>query len=35
VNTKKDEGQWQKVLAALDQLKSAPPAMADADRPPQ
>jgi hypothetical protein len=35
VNTKKDEGQWQKVLAALDQLKSAPPAMADADRPAQ
>jgi hypothetical protein len=35
VNTKKDEGQWHKVLAALDQLKSAPPAMADADRPPQ
>jgi hypothetical protein len=35
VNTKKDEGEWQKVLAALDQLKSAPPAMADADRPAQ
>jgi Zinc dependent phospholipase C len=35
VNTKKDQGQWQKVLAALDQLKSAPPAMADADRPAQ
>jgi hypothetical protein len=35
VNTKKDEGQWQKVLAALDQLKSAPPAVADADRPAQ
>jgi hypothetical protein len=35
VNTKKDEGQWHKVLAALDQLKSAPPAMANADRPPQ
>jgi hypothetical protein len=37
VNTKKDEGQWQKVLTALDQLKSAPPAVAsaDADRPAQ
>jgi hypothetical protein len=37
VNTKKDEGQWQKVLAALDQLKTAPPAVAnaDADRPAQ
>jgi hypothetical protein len=35
LNTKKDEGQWHKVLAALDQLKSAPPAMADADRPAQ
>ncbi len=35
VNTKKDEGEWQKVLGALDQLKSAPPAMADADRPAQ
>jgi hypothetical protein len=31
VNTKKDEGEWQKVLAALDQLKSAPPAVASAD----
>ncbi len=37
VNTKKDEGEWQKVLAALDQLKAAPPAVAsaDADRPAQ
>ncbi len=35
VNTKKDEDEWQKVLAALDQLKSAPPAMADTDRPAQ
>jgi len=37
VNTKKDEGQWHKVLAALDQLKAAPPAVAnaDADRPAQ
>jgi hypothetical protein len=31
VNTKKDEGQWHKVLAALDQLKTAPPAIASAD----
>jgi len=37
LNTKKDEGQWHKVLAALDQLKAAPPAVAsaDADRPAQ
>jgi hypothetical protein len=37
VNTKKDEGQWHKVLAALDQLKATPPAVAsaEADRPAQ
>jgi hypothetical protein len=35
LNTKKDDGQWQKVLTALDELKSAPPAVADASKPAQ
>jgi hypothetical protein len=33
LTTKKDEGKWQKVLAALDQLKTAPPAVAAAESP--
>ena len=33
VKTKQDEGKWQKVQDALDQLRSAPPAMADAAQP--
>jgi len=33
VNTKKDEAKWQHLLAALDQLKAAPPAVASASSP--
>lgn len=33
VTTKKDEAKWQRVLAALDQLKAAPPAVASANSP--
>jgi hypothetical protein len=35
VKTKKDEAKWQKVLVALDQLKAAPPAVANVSGPAQ
>jgi len=35
VKTKEDEGKWQKVQEALNQLRSAPPAVASAERPAQ
>ena len=35
VKTRKDEGQWQKVQEALNQLRSAPPAVASAGQPAQ
>ena len=34
VKTKKDEGKWRKVQDALSQMRSAPPALADATPPP-
>jgi len=34
IETKKDEAKWQKVQAALNQLRSAPPAVADGVQPP-